>query len=116
MNETVLAALKHYNINPKQVVTSAVYEDHVAVVIDRGIKGSPKYLLPLAPVKTSGRSKVTATPAAATKAQESRLVLDGITGSGKSGKIMLRDVDKALAAQAEANLAGRKKPANDEEW
>lgn len=43
----IKAIAKHFDVKPEQVMSYRVYGDEVATVIDRGIKGCPKYFIPL---------------------------------------------------------------------
>jgi hypothetical protein len=41
------AACAKVNADPGQVMSYHIYEDHIALVVDRGGAGCPKYIIPL---------------------------------------------------------------------
>jgi hypothetical protein len=41
-------ACRHLDVEPDKVLAYKQYEDHLAIVVDNGIAGCPKYLIPLA--------------------------------------------------------------------
>ena len=50
MSEEVLtAACKQLGVSRKQVLSHKIYDDHIALVVDKGGAGCPKYKLPFLP-------------------------------------------------------------------
>ncbi len=43
-----------FNVDPVAILTYTVYDDHVSVVVNRGIAGCPKYYIPLTELGLEG--------------------------------------------------------------
>ena len=123
--EILQAACAHLGITVEQVLSHRVYEDGIALVVDRGIKGCPKYMVAMAslesdketsyPHATAGQvlplDNTTAAPVvitdppatemARTMARQSRIELVMVEGTGAGGRITKRDVERAIAARKE---------------
>ena len=123
--DVLQAACAHLGITVDQVLSHRVYPDRIALVVDRGIKGCPKYVVGLAeleseeetsyPHATAGQvlplDNTTAAPVVITDppatemarkmAKQSRVELVMVEGTGAGGRITKRDVERAIAAKKE---------------
>lgn len=112
-DERILAAACAYvECTLSQVLAYHVYEDCIVLVVDRGIKGGPKYTVPLAELGTAlpddeakmdaevgkkDEAEIDATPAARRLAKEFGIELFFVEGSGADGRILKNDVEAKLA-------------------
>jgi len=123
--DVLQAACVHLGITVDQVLSHRVYEDRIALVVDRGIKGCPKCVVGLAELGRSASCLAIAeetpamaseaaasrddgssasclvTEAARTMARQSRIELLMVEGTGAGGRITKRDVERAIAARKE---------------
>ena len=56
MNDYLNLAAKHLGVEVDDIIASKVYDDHIAVVVDKGIAGCPKYLIPLSDLESADAS------------------------------------------------------------
>jgi len=102
MNDEMLERVcAHLNEDPENVTSYRVYGDRVVLVVDHGIHGPHKYSVPLGELSdivedVPEEEAVDATDAARKLAEEYNLDLRTISGSGKDGRILIRDVRDAL--------------------
>lgn len=98
MDELVRRACQIVGADPKRVIKSRTEGDVVVVIVDNGPKGCPKYVVPLdklgAPEPVA--SDIVATTDALAYAKEHGIDMLTVRGTGRGGKILLRDV-KAVA-------------------
>lgn len=125
MGATLLElACDRLDIDIATVMTHRVYADHIALVVNNGIKGCPKYLVPLdaliaphppePPLTTEGGPLVSpnspdpseeppplpepdATRGALRLSAEKWVNLDNVQGTGIGGRITVADVRRAIA-------------------
>lgn len=112
MDEKLLlkAACLHVGAKLDRVMTYAVYDDHLAMVVNNGIKGCPKYLVPLVELELAvgleelveepvakAEPVVKATPAARIFAKKHGIDLVTVAGTGKGGKVSIADVRQVQA-------------------
>lgn len=118
------AACIHVGCLRDQVMKHRILDDHVVLVVNRGIAGCPKYTVSLAgleemvaiatrlgdamgkgvftPVPADqleppeAEADVAATPSARRLAQERGVELASVAGSGAGGRILKRDVEATL--------------------
>ncbi len=111
MDERINGAARHVGAQPGQVMSGRVYADHVAIVIDWGIKGGKKYLVPLVdlcpPEPTTkreplNRDALACTAAAARLAQQHNINISTITGTGKGGRITVSDVRETIHGRSDS--------------
>lgn len=107
MDDYKQAAAKHFNVKPEQLLVCRVANNNLVVVIDNGIKGCPKYIVPLIDLVVlpgleiessilSGDDAINATTSAIRLAKESGIDILAIIGTGKDGKITRDDVRAAI--------------------
>jgi hypothetical protein len=85
--------------NVDAVLSHRIYEDHIALVIDRGIGGGPKYSVPLSKLhapEPKAPPEPDATDAARELASEYGIDLRAIAGSGVDGRVLVGDVREAI--------------------
>ena len=96
MDERIEAAARYVGAEPDQVMSGRVYADRVAIVIDWGIKGGKKYLVPRSELEQSPPPDITA--AAARLARRHGIDAITITGTGRNGRITVTDVRETIHA------------------
>lgn len=47
MSDYLILAAEYLGVEVDSIIDGNVYDDHIAVVVDKGIAGCPKYLIPL---------------------------------------------------------------------
>lgn len=117
-NELKLAYLKaaclHIEAELDRVIDYTVYEDRVAMVVNNGIKGCPKYTVPLVELDLAvgleelvkepmvkAEPVVSATHAARILAKKHGIDLATVMGTGRGGKVSIADVRQVQAATEE---------------
>jgi len=100
MNDEMLERVcAHLNEDPENVTSYRVYGDRVVLVVDHGIHGPRKYSVPLEDLPELPPEyppDLDATEAAWLLAAEHGVDLRTISGSGKDGRILTRNVRDAL--------------------
>ena len=107
----LVAACRRLEVSAEQVLSWRVYPEtaveagYIALVVDKGVAGCPKYKIPLAELEVPqievaepepDLKEPEATIAAVRLAEKHGVRLSAIDGSGKGGKITLRDVKEAI--------------------
>ena len=93
-NKLLKAACLHVGAKPDRVMTYAIYEDRIAIVVNNGVKGCPKYVVPLVELVPLALV-VDATKAAWALADEKGIDLAYVVGTGKDGRVSVGDVRQA---------------------
>lgn len=98
-------ACERLGIDASQVIKHRIEDDELVVIANLGIRGTPKYVLPLADLEIEEEPveapepeliEINATPEALTMAEIYGIDLASIQGSGPGGRIYKRDVEAAL--------------------
>jgi len=85
--------------NVTDVVSHRVYADHIALVVDHGIKGSPKHIVLLTDLPEPQAPVPDATDSARALAERHDLDLREIAGTGAEGRILVRDVRAVMGGE-----------------
>ena len=65
--QTLAAACKLLGVDESAVLSHRVYEDHIALVVDKGIAGCPKYVVKLDELPKPKPARKTKAPARAVR-------------------------------------------------
>jgi len=102
------AACLHVGAELDRVIDYAVYDDRIAMVVNNGVKGCPKYVVPLVELELAVGQKelveepvASATYAARVFAKQHGIDLAAVTGTGRGEKVSIADVRQAQAAGEE---------------
>ena len=92
--DALLSACRLLGVDPDRVIKFRLEGDEAVVIVDNGIKGCPKYRVPLSdlPEPVTEAGDVNASPAAVKLAEQLGVNLADIEGTGAGGRILKRDV------------------------
>lgn len=99
MDDCKTEVAKYFDIDPSQLLVCRVAGDDVVAVIDRGIGGCPKHIIPIIELtaETDAIDDAIATSSAINLAHDHGIDLTHVTGTGRGGKITRDDVRKVIA-------------------
>ena len=100
------AACAHLGITVDQVLSHGTYEDHVAVVVDRGIKGCPKYLVALADLGHSASLDIAEEAPAMAPVEPASIIAERALDSFRDVPVVEVASDATEAARRLAEEAG----------
>lgn len=102
MDELVKRACQIVGADPKRVIKSRQTGEAVIVIVDNGIKGCPKYIVPLSDLEVlepESKIEIIATAGAIAYAKTHGVDLTTVKGTGRGGRILMRDVRGAADGQ-----------------
>ena len=85
---------RHLGITDEQIMSMVEYEDHVACVINYGVAGGKKFLVPYDDLPAS--DNIDATSAARQLSIDNEIALILVRGTGKDGRITKADVERFM--------------------
>ena len=93
---------RHLGVEPGQILVYRIRRDDIVVVVDRGIAGCPKYIIPMSEIQ-SADTEIDATPAAQRQARMAGVDIEEVARSANYGRVTVYDVRNYVKAMKQSD-------------